>query len=134
MRYLNVCPKHVDTPAVDCLVCEPVDSGEDSPVPAVDPWLHASPWAPAVLTDEAVDRIADDLFMVTAAEAMHAEAGGHGPAFTKVQYRTDHVRQAVRTALETHMFPHPAREERPEDDPAPKPTCNGRDCGGYPHD
>lgn len=23
--YLNPCPIHVDTPAVDCLVCEPVE-------------------------------------------------------------------------------------------------------------
>lgn len=25
-------------------------------------------------------------------------------------------------------------EERPEDDPAPVATCDGRDCGGYPHE
>lgn len=24
-RYLNPCPVHVDTPAVDCLICEPLD-------------------------------------------------------------------------------------------------------------
>lgn len=24
--------------------------------------------------------------------------------------------------------------QRPDDDPAPIPTCSGRDCGGRPHD
>jgi hypothetical protein len=27
-RYLNPCPDHVDTPAVDCEICEPVDYAE----------------------------------------------------------------------------------------------------------
>ena len=25
-------------------------------------------------------------------------------------------------------------EQRPDDDPAPTPTCDGRDCGGVPHE
>ena len=25
-------------------------------------------------------------------------------------------------------------EQRPDDDPAPIPTCDGRDCGGRPHE
>jgi len=25
-------------------------------------------------------------------------------------------------------------DDRPDDDPAPTPTCNGRDCGGRPHE
>lgn len=25
-------------------------------------------------------------------------------------------------------------DERPEDDPAPVPTCVGRNCGGQPHE
>lgn len=25
-------------------------------------------------------------------------------------------------------------DQRPDDDPAPVASCNGRDCGGYPHE
>lgn len=84
LRYLVACPEHPDTPAVDCIVCEPVAS---EPAPEVaDPWLQPSPWAPSVITGE------------------------------------------------DHLFPQAAREERPDDDPAPVATCNGRDCGGSPHE
>lgn len=49
-RYLVACPEHPDTPAVDCLVCEPVNSAEeDAEHPEAglplddDPWLKPAP-------------------------------------------------------------------------------------------
>lgn len=59
--YLASCPAHPETPAVDCVICEPVNSEYSAP-------------------------------------------------------------------------PKAAHEKRPDDDPAPVPTCTGRDCGGQPHE